>query len=80
MHAHASRGRWANNENLLRRRCAQEWVEWQQRMKTQGRLGEKRIVLLELAGMEWGIMDNEWEERFDDFVSFRYGVLFACIF
>mmetsp|Transcript_4712 Transcript_4712/g.8883 ORF Transcript_4712/g.8883 Transcript_4712/m.8883 type:complete len:1027 (+) Transcript_4712:246-3326(+) len=49
----------------------EEWVEWQQRMKTQGRLGEKRIVLLELAGMEWGIMDNEWEERFDDFVSFR---------
>jgi hypothetical protein len=49
----------------------EEWVEHQAAMKQQGRLGEVRIRLLELAGMRWGIMDDEWEERFDDFVTFR---------
>mmetsp|Transcript_22792 Transcript_22792/g.49967 ORF Transcript_22792/g.49967 Transcript_22792/m.49967 type:complete len:713 (-) Transcript_22792:357-2495(-) len=48
-----------------------EWVEWQLQMKQQGRLGEQRINLLEFAGMEWGVMDDEWEERFDEFVAFR---------
>jgi hypothetical protein len=42
-------------------------------MKQQGRLGEQRINLLEFAGMKWGVMDDDWEECFDDFVSFRWG-------
>ena len=48
-------------------------MEWQLQMKTQGRLGEQRVQLLEIAGMEWGIMDDVWEECFDSFVSFRCG-------
>ncbi|KAK3240771.1 hypothetical protein CYMTET_49410, partial [Cymbomonas tetramitiformis] len=36
-----------------------------------GRLGQQRISLLEYAGIKWCIMDDAWEDSFDELISFK---------
>jgi len=46
------------------------WEEQQRREAAGGVLDESRMALLNGVCFDWGLMDREWEARFDDLLAF----------
>jgi hypothetical protein len=49
------------------------WEEEQREAARLGVLDPERVALLDGVGFDWGLVDRDWEERFDELVAFSLG-------
>ena len=49
------------------------WEEAQRDAARLGLLNPERVALLDGVGFDWGLVDREWEERFDELVAYSLG-------
>ena len=49
------------------------WEEAQREAARLGLLEPERVAMLDGVGFDWGLVDRDWEERFDELVAFSLG-------
>ena len=49
------------------------WEEAQREAARLGVLNPERVALLDGVGFDWGLVDRDWEERFDELVAYSLG-------
>ena len=49
------------------------WEEAQRDAARLGLLNPERVALLDGVGFDWGLVDRDWEERFDELVAYSLG-------